>query len=586
MRKRSIYLLVLAIFTISAVCSGTAFAETTTAFDLSASQTANFVGDSFTVTVAGQNVTEMAAYEIQLKFDKDKLSFDADKTQSLSSDIYSISPIVDGNEITLRAAKKANATLDSGNFDLCRLTFNRKAEGDASVTLGTVQILNAGLAATEYVANKTVTVNMATVTPPPVTEPDNNGDSSDNPSGSSGGSFTSTATDSAISTPSSASSGGTISINAQKGQDGVVSAAVGPDEMQKAIESAVDGDVNILVESKETANEVRVNLPAAKCFEAGQKNISVKLVTPFGMISFNPGNIMNFIRPVSQNMQLSILKVKNSSLSKEAAQIIGDNSVYNLSISVDGKNVADFGDKAVEMALNYTLRQGEISGKIVLYSILDNRTPRIVKNGKYSKGKVKFSTNQVGKYAAVHIDVNFSDLSKVNWAEESIEALAARGAIDGINGGAFNPGEDITRAQFIKILMSTFDLPDTSSNSTFKDVKKGAWYYSAVASAEKLGIIKGDGKGNFGIDDRITRQDMAVMVYRLGQLVGAELKGSGNPATFKDQKQIASYAAESISSMQNSGIIKGMADGRFAPSKNASRAESAVVIYRLYNITD
>ena len=585
MRKRSISLLILAVLAIFAVLSGTVFAETAADFNLYASQTENFVGDSFTVTISGQNVTEMAAYEMTLKFDTDKLSFGVDKTQSLTADTYSISPVVNGNEITLRAAKKAGAVLDTGNFDLCRLTFKRIAEGDASVTLGNVQALNANLAATDYVINKSVTVKLAVETPP--TPPDNNngsGSSEGSSNSSSGGSAAPTTT-AAISTPSSISNGGSVKLMAQKGRNGSVSATVGRDEMKKAVESAEKGFVNIYIESAEAAGEVQVNLPGAECLAAGQNNISVKLLTQLGNASISPEGLQKIITTTSNNVQLCISKIDGAALAKDAARVVGSNPVYVLSISVDGRKVTDLGKKALEVAVSYMPKQGEITGKIVLYSIPDDGTLKIIKNGRYNQGKVVFSPDQLGKYAAAYADVNFSDLSKVKWAEESIEALAARGAIDGIGAGAFGPDGEVTRAQFIKILMSTFDLVDTSSISTFKDVKKGEWYYGAVASAEKLGIIKGDGKGSFGIEEKITRQDMAVMVYRLGRILGPDLAASGNAAAFKDQSGIASYASEAVSSMQTSGIIKGMNDGRFAPSENTSRAEAAVVIYRLFNIT-
>ena len=180
--------------------------------------------------------------------------------------------------------------------------------------------------------------------------------------------------------------------------------------------------------------------------------------------------------------------------------------------------------------------------------------------------------------------VNFSDLESVPWAKEAIEALAAKGVIRGPGDGTFRPDNKVTRAEILKMLMMAFGFVDKNAVSTFSDVKEGMWYYEAVATAEKLGIVKGKGDGSFGVNEYITRQDMAVMVYRVSLILDMNLGTGSSEVRFVDKNDISAYALEAVAAMQEKGIINGIGDNRFAPKNNATRAEAAVIIYRLYKL--
>ena len=180
--------------------------------------------------------------------------------------------------------------------------------------------------------------------------------------------------------------------------------------------------------------------------------------------------------------------------------------------------------------------------------------------------------------------VYFSDLESVPWAKEAIEALAAKGVVSGPGDGTFRPNNKVTRAEFLKMLMTAFSLIDKNAASTFSDVKEGMWYYEAVATAEKLGIVKGKGDGSFGVNEQITRQDMAVMAYRISLILDMNLGTGSGDVQFADKSDISAYALEAVAAMQEKGIINGIGDNRFAPKNNATRAEAAVIIYRLYKL--
>ncbi len=176
-------------------------------------------------------------------------------------------------------------------------------------------------------------------------------------------------------------------------------------------------------------------------------------------------------------------------------------------------------------------------------------------------------------------EVTFSDISDAEWAGESIINLAARGILSGYENGEFRPNELITREQFIKILVSAFYPEEAAGESGFDDVVPGSWYEKYISAAEKTGLAKGIGENIFGVGMPVSRQDMAVFIYRVVKNKNIEMP-DGEVKEFADGGQIGEYARESVSKMSGFGVISGI-DGEFRPLENATRAQVARVVYLL-----
>ena len=175
----------------------------------------------------------------------------------------------------------------------------------------------------------------------------------------------------------------------------------------------------------------------------------------------------------------------------------------------------------------------------------------------------------------------FTDLDGVPWAIESIQSLAAEGIISGKGNGFFDPDGKVTREEFLKMLIEAFKLVDEEASVEFTDVSKDEWYYPYVASAKKYGIINGLGDESFGVNSKITRQDMALMAYRVATHANIQLPVVVPAMNFADEEEIAQYAIDSVKVMQQAGIIGGVGDGRFAPTDYATRAQAAKIVYEL-----
>jgi len=179
----------------------------------------------------------------------------------------------------------------------------------------------------------------------------------------------------------------------------------------------------------------------------------------------------------------------------------------------------------------------------------------------------------------------FAD-TKNHWGREYVAFLSRMGIVDGIGDGLFAPNNTVTRAQFVQMLAKmSGDDTSVSKAADFADVTAGKWFAPAVNWAAEHGIIaQNDGK--FRPNENISRQDMALMLYRYTQnIAAAELKPVKDKLSFNDAAEISSEAKQAVETMQRSGIIDGMPDGsgvKFAPEESATRAQAAAMITRFY----
>ncbi len=176
----------------------------------------------------------------------------------------------------------------------------------------------------------------------------------------------------------------------------------------------------------------------------------------------------------------------------------------------------------------------------------------------------------------------FDDMGDAIWAQDMVHALVGKGIISKNDERAFRPMDNVTREEYVKMLVTVVGSHKADAKSNLVDVDGNHWASSYIATAQELGIVKGNADGTFGLGQKITRQDMAVMLYRTFQLLGIELPEGTN--AFTDSSDIADYAKVAVSALEKQGIINGMGDGTFAPANNATRAQSAKVIYSMMEV--
>ena len=175
----------------------------------------------------------------------------------------------------------------------------------------------------------------------------------------------------------------------------------------------------------------------------------------------------------------------------------------------------------------------------------------------------------------------FTDVPAEHWAANSINTLVEMGILNGISETEFAPDANVTREQFIAMLVNAFDMLDEEAACEFTDVDSSAWYYPYIASAYEARVTLGREDGSYGVGEQIKREDMAMLAYRIMEYQELTLSEVEEKQDFADEASISDYAKDAITAMQRADVLNGTEGNNFAPAAFATRAQAAQVIYKL-----
>ena len=176
----------------------------------------------------------------------------------------------------------------------------------------------------------------------------------------------------------------------------------------------------------------------------------------------------------------------------------------------------------------------------------------------------------------------FNDIESTHWALSSVMALNKLGIISGYEDGSFRPNNNVTREEFVKLIVEAFDIISQNTECDFEDISADAWFKKYVSAAVENGIIKGIDENHFGVGQSIRRQDAAVILDRVLDIADISITSS---VSFSDADTIGDYAFNSVLKLSDAGIINGI-DGGFAPHEPVSRAQAAKLIYESLEYRD
>ena len=177
-------------------------------------------------------------------------------------------------------------------------------------------------------------------------------------------------------------------------------------------------------------------------------------------------------------------------------------------------------------------------------------------------------------------DLPFSDVTESDWFYDAVTYAYENGLMDGVGTGLFAPNSETTRAQLVTILYRLAGQPAPSGDSGFSDVETGIWYTDAVAWAAQNGIVNGVSDTQFAPGDDITREQLAVILYRYATYQGYDVSQRADLSGFVDAGTISTYAQEALSWANAQGLVLGFEDDSLRPQGNASRAQIAAVLMR------
>ena len=174
----------------------------------------------------------------------------------------------------------------------------------------------------------------------------------------------------------------------------------------------------------------------------------------------------------------------------------------------------------------------------------------------------------------------FTDVTEGDWFYDAVRYAYETGLMDGVGDSLFAPNSETTRAQLVTILYRLEGEPEVSGTSGFTDVEADIWYTDAVAWAAQNGIVNGVSDTEFAPGDDITREQLAVILYRYAAYQGYDVSQRADLSGFGDASSISGYAQEALSWAHAQGLVLGFEDGSLRPQGTASRAQIAAVLMR------
>lgn len=203
-------------------------------------------------------------------------------------------------------------------------------------------------------------------------------------------------------------------------------------------------------------------------------------------------------------------------------------------------------------------------------------------NGNYTfSGDMTLDSDENGDTV---YDATFSDVPSSHYASTAITSLAKKGVLLGRGDGTFAPNDEMTREEFVKLIIAAFNALDESATVDFADVPADRWSYVYVASAVKNGLVTGVDAEHFNPEGLVTREDMAVILDRVCTRFG--YAAAETNSDFSDASDIADYAKDAVFKLAGIGIINGMGDGTFLPKNAVTRAQAAKAVYALLTLLE
>lgn len=385
------------------------------------------------------------------------------------------------------------------------------------------------------------------------------GSSSGNTSGGnhSGSSSGSTTTTSIPVSTSGTSSGGMVTTAApnatikDNAATSVITTAISNEIIKQAVANK-SSEVVISPIIKAGTTKAEITIPADTLREIERKTgASLVVSTPIADVRLpNTG-----LSELSAKQPISIVTEK-----------VGD--VLALSITAGGSPV-----KAQDRIMLVAPLAHSTPGMVAAL-VQDDGTRQIIRKSVADAQAIMVPLEGSAKLVIIDNAKHFVDVPAESWAANAVAFASAHELFNGTGVNTFSPDLPMTRGMLAVVLHNLESNPKQAFAEKFSDVAVDAWYADAVIWAAEHGIVSGYGNGQFDPGNNITREQLAVMLWRY----------AGSPVAtdkelhFTDTGEASGYALEALCWAVENGIISGYGDGRLGPQELATRAQVAQML--------
>lgn len=369
--------------------------------------------------------------------------------------------------------------------------------------------------------------------------------------------------------------------------EAVVNALLGKADTTGGIDK---GDIiEVTVDTPDSIEKLKVSIPQIGLYRiASDTDSNFAITSPFISITFDRKALETVSDTDSGGMVVITASViDNNTLSESDKTKVKERPVYDFTVMNGDTRVSHFGGGYATVKIPYKLQPGENPNAVVIYYLTDDGSLKTVR-GHYDAtvNAVLFKTTHFSKFIIGYNPVTFSDIATDSWYKSAVEFISARGITSGTGNNQFSPDAQLTRAQFVVLLMNAYQI-NTQNRGEFDHIQNftdaGNTYYTEyLLAAKSLGLVNGVGNNLFAPEKEITRQEMFVMLYNAlkvmeelpAMTVEKQLK------SFNDTNQIATWANEALSTLVKAGIVSGN-NNNLNPTSSTTRAEIAQVLYNL-----
>ena len=179
----------------------------------------------------------------------------------------------------------------------------------------------------------------------------------------------------------------------------------------------------------------------------------------------------------------------------------------------------------------------------------------------------------------VFAEDTFSDVKSDSWYYNSVKYVYENNLMNGTENG-FEPESEMTRAMLVTVLYRMADAEEKEYSHSFADVSSDKWYADAVAWAAANGIVTGVSETEFAPDSNITREQMAVIIYRFAKIQGYNVEEKADISAFSDSDKVSDWAFDAFGWANKAGIINGLSESTLSPESTSTRAQVATILMR------
>ncbi|HPY98170.1 MAG TPA: carboxypeptidase regulatory-like domain-containing protein [Clostridia bacterium] len=360
----------------------------------------------------------------------------------------------------------------------------------------------------------------------------------------------------------------------------VVSLDISTDKAEEIISKSKDGDVGFDLSGVKDAKSVEMSKEALETF--GKADVSVTVKLPEGSVTMDKEAVDSIAEQAGgDTVSVELALVKPEELNYLQEQSVGaDDLIIDANITGgDGKKISTFNGELI-MRIPY-------NGPLPVAVWYLNDAGELEKiDCDYENGIVTFRLNHLSVYILGQ-DVSrerdwtnpFTDVNKNAWYYSAIEYINKNKLMYGVGDNQFDPHGHMVRAMIVTVLHRLEKMPEPKAYNTFGDVAANRYYSKAVNWAAENGIVNGYGDGNFGPNDPVTREQLAVIFMNYAKYKGYDTSKRAALETFADAKSISGWATDAMAWANAEALILGDGTG-LNPSGKGERCHAAAIFQR------